>query len=64
MVAWLANVFVFQDVPRIEVYSRHPNGTWLFTEFEGLDHAMEIPAIEVSLQMIEIYDRVDFAGKI
>ena len=58
-----AHVFVSQDAPRIEVYSRHPNGTWLFTEIEGLDQAMEIPAIEVSLPMIEIYDRVDFAAE-
>jgi len=53
-------LLVAQDKPRIEHYSRQPDGQWLYSVADGPDARMEIAAIGCALHLAEIYDRVEF----
>ncbi len=53
-------LLVAQDKPRIEHYSRQPDGQWLYSAADGLDARAEIAAIGCVLQLTEVYDRVEF----
>ena len=50
---------VYQTMPLIQVYSRHPDG-WLMTETLGLDSSIRLPSIDCHLPLSEVYDRVVF----
>lgn len=55
-----AYVLVSQDEPLVELYERQSQGTWLLTEARGLDAAIPLNMIGVSLPLAEVYDRVQF----
>lgn len=48
-------VWLAQDVPRIEAYTRSRHG-WRFEELEGLDAAVALEAFGIELPLAEIYD--------
>jgi Uma2 family endonuclease len=50
---------VYQTLPVIQVYSRHPDG-WLMTEALGLETSIRVPSINCKLPLSEVYDRVVF----
>src|SRR5262249_61791309 len=52
-------VLVFQTLPWIQVYSRHPDG-WLMTDALGLETSIRVPSIDCNLPLSEVYDRVVF----
>lgn len=54
-------LLVAQDKPRIERYSRQPDGRWIYSVADGLDSRIEIAAIDCVLQLAEVYDRVEFS---
>ena len=54
-------VLISQEKPRVEVFSRQPNGSWSYQAFEGLQASAPIPAVDVDLPLSEIYDGVTFA---
>ena len=56
-----AHVFVSQDQPRVEAFTRMPDGTWSFQEYAGLDKVLKLKSIEVDLRLSRIYDKIDFA---
>lgn len=56
-------VLVSQDSPRLERFSKNPDGTWTLTIASGLDATLPLPSIGVSLSLAEIYEKVDFASE-
>jgi Uma2 family endonuclease len=51
---------VAQDAPRIEHWTRQPDGRWLLANSEGMDASIQLASIDCSLPLAEIYDRIDF----
>ena len=51
---------IAQDEPRVEVFHRNPEGTWLLTTHEGLDATFPLDSLGITLPLAEIYDRVGF----
>lgn len=51
-------LLISQDQPRVERYTRHPDGMWLFSETLGLDATIRLDSIGVELAMREIYEGV------
>jgi hypothetical protein len=52
-------VLIAQDRARVEHFVRQPDGQWLFSEVEGLDQVLHLPALGVSIPLAELYDRVE-----
>lgn len=53
-------ILVWQDEALVEHYIRQANGDWLLKEYHGLDKSFRIDSIECSLNLAEIYDRIEF----
>jgi len=53
-------LLVSQKEPRIEQFIRQPGGRWLFNEAGGLDAALELPSLQISLALGEVFAKVLF----
>ena len=53
-------ILVSQIEPHIEHFSRQKNGDWLLKEYYGLNAAFQIGSIDCSLNLADIYDRIEF----
>ena len=53
-------VLVAQDQPRVEVYRRQSNRTWLLEVTSGLDAVVTLSAIGCEIRLADIYARVPF----
>ncbi len=54
-------VMVAQDEARIECFTRGETPeAWIFTDAEGLEAALTLPALDVTLQLAEVYEQVTF----
>lgn len=53
-------VLVAQATPRLECFSRGASGTWVLTPAEGLDAAMTLPSVGLTLALAEVYEQVEF----
>jgi Uma2 family endonuclease len=53
-------VLVSQDEPRVEVYARQPDGSWLFREFSGLEARVRFPGVDCEVPLARIYLGVKF----
>ena len=53
-------VLVSQDKPRIEHFSRQPDGTWPRTEVEGLTSALTVSSINCQIALADVYSRIVF----
>ena len=53
-------VLVSQTEPRVEVFSRAEGATWTLRDYAGLEAACELPAIDCSLPLADIYRGVRF----
>ena len=51
-------LLVSQDRPRIQQFTRHGEGFWLFKETMGLDAVIRLESLDVSLALSEIYEGV------
>jgi Uma2 family endonuclease len=49
-------LLVSQDEPRVERYTRHEDGMWLFSETVGLDATIHLESIGVDLALRDIYE--------
>ncbi len=54
-------VMIFQTEPRIDLYSRPDKGDWVLSTHNGLDAAVEIPSIDCSLRLSEVYHRIELS---
>jgi Uma2 family endonuclease len=48
-------VLVYQDEPRVERYTRHGEGFWLFSETTGLEGSIRLDSIGAELALSEVY---------
>ncbi len=53
-------VLVAQDKPRVERFVRRDDGSWILTNFVGLDAVVELTTLGCSLTLAEIYEDVTF----
>ncbi len=54
-------VLVSQDVPRVELFFRQADGTWVFTVFSGLGARAKLAGLGIELPLAEIYAGVEWA---
>jgi Uma2 family endonuclease len=52
---------VAQNAPRIEHWTRQPDGRWLLAIFRRHDATIQLASKDCSLPLAEIYDRSDFS---
>lgn len=48
-------LFLSQERPHVECYTRTPEGHWLLTEAEGADTTIALPALAIHLQLADLY---------
>ncbi|HKC66143.1 MAG TPA: Uma2 family endonuclease, partial [Pyrinomonadaceae bacterium] len=53
-------VLVSQDRPRIELFSRQPDGTWPCSEITGLAEVLSLPSINCEIALADVYSRIVF----
>ncbi|MBC7869360.1 MAG: Uma2 family endonuclease [Chitinophagaceae bacterium] len=53
-------LLIAQDTPRIERYLRQSSNEWLLTEITGLDATLELPSIQCTLALVDVYEKVTF----
>ncbi|MEK0082782.1 Uma2 family endonuclease [Benzoatithermus flavus] len=53
-------LYVAQDRPRVELYSRGENGTWQSRSLSGLEAVVRIDTLGLELPLAEIYDEIPF----
>lgn len=54
-------LLVSQDAPRVEVYSRETDAVWLHWIVYGPHSSIDLPALEVTMALAEIFAGVEFA---
>src|ERR1051325_1432686 len=53
-------LLVSQKEPRIEHFVRQPDHQWLLREAVGLEAALTLPSLEISISLAEVFARVEF----
>jgi Uma2 family endonuclease len=53
-------LLVSQDRPEIEHYHRQTDGGWSFYRYTDLEASVALPAIQCTVQLADVYDRVAF----
>ena len=53
-------LLVAQDRPHVEHYIKQPDGTWLLSEIESRDATVDLPSLDCSLSLAEVYAKVNF----
>ncbi len=53
-------VLISASAPRVEVYSRRDDSSWLLRIIEGLQENVALESIEATLSLAEVYERVTF----
>lgn len=54
-------VLVAQERPRVEHFTRQPDGSWTSEEVNGLDGVLTLASINCRVRLADVYDRVAFA---
>ena len=54
-------LLVSQNTPMVEHYRKQPDGTWILSEYHGLEARLTIETISVTLNLADIYERLEFA---
>jgi Uma2 family endonuclease len=58
-----AYVLVTQDAPRVEIYLRQPDNTWVYADFTALDDLVSLPPIDCKVSLRRIYTKVQFGDE-
>ncbi len=53
-------ILVSQEKPFVEHFTRQEDGDWRYRSYSSLTDSFEIESVECSLNLAEIYDRVEF----
>lgn len=53
-------LLVWQDEPRVEMFTRGENNTWILSGVTGLGASLALPSLEMTLALSEVYQRVTF----
>lgn len=54
-------LLVSQKEARIEKFVRQNNGRWLLHEAVGLDKTLELPSLQITISLAEVFAKVQFA---
>jgi Uma2 family endonuclease len=54
-------VLIAQEQARIERYLRQPSGEWLLSDAVGLEAVIDLPSIECTLALTDVYNKINFA---
>jgi Uma2 family endonuclease len=54
-------LLVNQKRPRIEQFIRQLDGRWLLNEADGLDRSLDLPSLQISIALAEIFANVSFS---
>jgi Uma2 family endonuclease len=57
-------VLVSQREYRIEQYVRQSDGPWLRSEVRGLKSKLELPSLQCSIELAQIYERIESAKSV
>ncbi len=57
-------ILVSQELPEIEHFIRQADGGWQYYHYLGLDESFTIESIECTLNLLEIYDRIEFPKEV
>jgi Uma2 family endonuclease len=55
-------VLVSSKEPRILVFTRDPDGAWVFRDFSGLDAVCHLRSLDCSLPLAQVYENIPFTG--
>ena len=55
-----AYILVSQTGPKVELFERHPDGSWRYSRIEGLESNLFISSINCTLKLADVYDRIVF----
>lgn len=53
-------ILLSQAEPLVERYERQESNDWLLTELRGLDATLDLPALQVSIPLHDLYERIVF----
>lgn len=53
-------MLVAQEHPQVEVFARGSGTTWVLTQAHGLEEAIILPALDVTLPLAVIYEQITF----
>jgi Uma2 family endonuclease len=53
-------LLIAQDEPRIERFTRHTDGQWLYSITHGLTESLYLASVDCHLHLAEVYDRIEF----
>lgn len=53
-------LLIEQSEPRIEGYFRQPDGAWLVRDVDGIESALNLPPLQVTLALSDLYRRIAF----
>ncbi len=56
-------ILVEQDAPQVDLYRREGQGKWILDRYEGLETAVHIPSLNISIPVKGIYHMVDFLSE-
>ncbi len=56
-------VLISQDTPRVEVFHRQADGTWVFTSISGLDGRVRLASVQAQVSLAEVYAGVEFSAQ-
>ncbi len=56
-------LLVSQTEPRVELFERGENGHWDYTMVAGTDSTIDVPSLDITLTLAEIYDQVNFTTR-
>jgi Uma2 family endonuclease len=54
-------LLVSQTEPRLELFTRQPNGEWNLKEAVGLDACLELSSLRITLRLSEVFAKVKFS---
>ena len=51
---------VSQNEPRIEKFTHQSDGHWLLTEAAGVEKSLELPSLQITISLAEVFANVTF----
>jgi Uma2 family endonuclease len=57
-----AIVLLWQSEPRVQIYERQDDGSWLQREVSGIESNLPIAPLAITLPLADLYDQVDFGA--
>jgi Uma2 family endonuclease len=56
-------VLISQNRPRIELYSRQVDNSWLLRQMTDIDSALELPSVGCTLHLSDVYRKIMFEDR-